>query len=131
LNFQEDIGIAKKTSTSMGTSETNATSHVAPKVNGSHVEKEAEKKRKKKEALSTEPSGVRVAKKKEIKKKKSESPSKTIPEASVQDERTEQPQDPKIAAEFDSVNKTQENTFGSKGNENKPQENLSPSKVIF
>jgi hypothetical protein len=55
LNFQEDIGVTKKTSTSMRTSDTNATSQVDPKANGSHVEREIEKKRKKEEVLSTEP----------------------------------------------------------------------------
>jgi hypothetical protein len=94
LNFQEDIGVTKKTSTSMGTSDIYATSQVDPKDDGPCVEREIEKKRKKKEGvLSTEPPNTQAETKKAKKKKSKESnsPCKSKPTVSIQDERTEQP----------------------------------------
>ncbi|WJX27987.1 Transcription factor GTE1, variant 2 [Trifolium repens] len=129
----EDIGVTKKTSTSMGTSDTNATSQVDPKADGSHVEKEAEKKRKKKEVLSTEPSNTQAEKKKAKKKKnkESKSPSKSKPAVSIQDERTEQPQEPEVAAQFDNANKPHEDASihkdEAKSQENPPLSNVADS----
>jgi hypothetical protein len=116
----------------MGTSDTNATSQVDPKADGSHVEKEAEKKRKKKEVLSTEPSNTQAEKKKAKKKKskESKSPSKSKPAVSIQDERTEQPQEPEVAAQFDNANKPHEDASIHK-DEAKSQENPPLSNVKF
>jgi hypothetical protein len=130
LNFQEDIGVTKKTSTSMGTSDIYATSQVDPKDDGPCVEREIEKKRKKEGVLSTEPPNTQAETKKAKKKKNKESnsPCKSKPTVSIQDERTEQPQDPEVAAQFDNANKPHEDIPIHK-DETKSQENPSPSKV--
>ncbi|KAK2395154.1 transcription factor GTE1 [Trifolium repens] len=98
----EDIGVTKKTSTSMGTSDTNATSQVDPKADGSHVEKEAEKKRKKKEVLSTEPSNTQAEKKKAKKKKNKESKS---PNASIHKDEAKSQENPPLSNVADSSTK--------------------------
>ncbi|MCI17582.1 hypothetical protein A2U01_0038731, partial [Trifolium medium] len=110
----EGISLNKKVSTYARTSNTNAASQAKPDVGSSHIEKEPERKRhKKEEKANLEPPAVqaeKVVKEKKKKKKKSNpSPIKPNPTTS-----TEKPEEAAAKEQGDKADKTQDDISGHK-----------------